>query len=143
MPQYAFEYLKNNINFNLSNKKILLLGVSYLNDVGDTRYSPVELFYNCLIHEKAIVYLHDPFISYWEEKEIVVENDLEKLMSETYDIIVISTGHSKYRNNSSLINHFIKMNNVTIFDTIGIFNENEISRINNKQKIIILGRGNI
>ena len=143
MPQYAFEYLKKKINFKLSNKKILLLGVSYLNDVGDTRYSPVELFYNCLIDEKAKVYLHDPFVTYWEEKEISVENNLEKVISEKYDIIVISTGHSKYRNNTSLINYFIEMNNVIIFDTIGVFNEIEISQINKKQKLIILGRGNI
>jgi UDP-N-acetyl-D-glucosamine dehydrogenase len=143
MPQYAFEYLKKNIKFNLSKKKILLLGISYLNDVGDTRYSPVELFYDCLIHENAIVSLHDPFVSYWEEKEIIVENDLEKIMSFQYDIIVISTGHSLYRNNSSLINYFIEMNKVMIFDTIGVFNENEISQIHKKQEIIILGRGNI
>jgi UDP-N-acetyl-D-glucosamine dehydrogenase len=143
MPQYAFEYLKNKVNFELSNKKVLLLGVSYLNDVGDTRYSPVELFYDCLVNEKAIVKMHDPFVSYWTEKDLTVENDLEKLIFENYDIIVISTGHSKYRNNNSLINRIVEMNKVLVFDTIGIFNENEISRINNKQDIIILGRGNI
>ena len=99
--------------------------------------------YDCLIHEKAIVYLHDPFITYWEEKKIAVENNLEKVISKNYDIIVISTGHSKYRNNNSLINHFVEMNNVIVFDTIGIFNENQILQINKKQRIIILGRGNI
>jgi len=34
------------IQGSLKDKKVLLLGVSYLNDVGDTRYTPVEVFYD-------------------------------------------------------------------------------------------------
>ena len=37
MPRYAFEYLQTQYEYPLKGKKILLLGVSYLNDVGDTR----------------------------------------------------------------------------------------------------------
>jgi len=143
MPQFAFEFLKKNISFELSNKKVLLLGVSYLNDVGDTRYSPVELFYDCLISENATVSLHDPFVSYWDDKNLNVETNLEKMITLQYDIIVISTGHSVYRNNNMLISKFMEMDKLLIFDTIGIFSEKQINQIKSKHKIKILGRGNI
>ena len=53
MPRYAFEYLQSQFPDSLKGKKVLLLGVSYLNDVGDTRYTPVEVFYNWLQKEGA------------------------------------------------------------------------------------------
>lgn len=49
-------------------EKVLLLGVSYLNDVGDTRYTPVEAFYDHLEMEGCAIHLHDPHVKYWEEK---------------------------------------------------------------------------
>ena len=45
MPHYAFEYMIKAFGLkSLRNKKILLLGVSYRSDVGDTRYSQLNLF---------------------------------------------------------------------------------------------------
>ena len=76
----------------------------------------------------------------WNEikKCIFKTNEMKK-----YDIIVISTGHSLYRENTFLINNFIKMDSVLIYDTIGVFSDNEINQITENQKLIILGRGNL
>ena len=41
MPEKAFNFLKSSFGKSLDGKKILLLGISYLPDVGDTRYTPV------------------------------------------------------------------------------------------------------
>jgi UDP-N-acetyl-D-glucosamine dehydrogenase len=60
MPVYAYEFLRSQYNDPLEGKKVLLLGVSYLNDVGDTRYTPVEGFYDQLFMEGSIITLHDP-----------------------------------------------------------------------------------
>ena len=47
MPFFAFNFFKKHIEGlgrKMKGLKVLLLGVSYRGDVGDTRYSPVELF---------------------------------------------------------------------------------------------------
>ena len=141
MPLFAYEYLLSFFNNDIRNFKILLLGVSYLSNVGDTRYSPVELFYNCLKEAGAIISLHDPYVSFWSEKNIVIENNFDNLLSENYDIVIISTGHSFYSNNEILMSYIMKNDNLFIFDTIGLLSEEEIKKINSKHRIIILGRG--
>ncbi len=143
MPQNAFNFLKKNISFDLKDKKILLLGVSYLSNVGDTRYTPVELFYNCLISENAKIQLHDPFVSYWEEKEMKVNNSLNDVLAFSYDIIVFSTGHNEYADNKILIDRLIDMDNLIIYDTIGILNTKEITLLKKKHVVYVLGRGDI
>ena len=67
-----------------------LYGVSYLAGVGDTRYSPVETFYNLLIENGCIVSLHDPYVTFWEEVEAEVNQDLYNLDKDV-DIIIFST----------------------------------------------------
>ena len=143
MPHYAFDFLKKAFDINsIANKKILLLGVSYRSDVGDTRYSPVEPFYLNCIKNKAIVHTHDPYVQYWEEVNIKVSQDLDKKLEMSWDIIVFSAGHTVYKN-SKTISKICKMSNVKILDTIGLLKQKDISMISKKNIIKVLGRGDI
>ena len=47
----------------LSKMKIIFLGVSYRSNIGDTRYSPVQLLYNLCFQAGAEINLHDPYVS--------------------------------------------------------------------------------
>ena len=141
MPLFAYNYLMSFFKGDIKNLKILLLGVSYLSNVGDTRYSPVELFYNCLDEAGSIINIHDPYVSFWTEKNIAIENNLDNLLCINYDIIVISTGHSFYSDNEILMNYIMENDNIFIFDTIGLLSEKEIKKISSKHKLKILGRG--
>ena len=125
------------------NKNVLLLGVSYLSNVGDTRYTPVETFYNCLKLDGANIFLHDPFLKYWPEKKVNIENNLDLSLQNNYDIIVFSTGHDLYRSNRLMLDKIKKMNKLLIFDSIGVLNEDEIVILSKKHKVKILGRGDI
>ncbi len=49
--------------------KIALLGASYREDVGDTRYSGVELIVRKLTEMGAEVAVHDPYVQHWWELE--------------------------------------------------------------------------
>ena len=141
MPLYAYQFLKKEIN-NLNGKKILLLGVSYRSDVGDTRYSPVEPFYlNCIDHN-AIVDTHDQYVKYWDEINIKVSQDLDEKLDMIWDIIVFSAAHSEYKN-SKVVAKISKMSNVKILDTLGILEQKDIVEINKKNKVKVLGRGDI
>ena len=143
MPHYAFEFMKKVFDLNsLANKKILLLGVSYRSDVGDTRYSPVEPFYLNCIDDKAKVDTHDPYVQYWEEIKIKVSQDLHKKLDEIWDIIVFSAAHSEYKS-PKVISKICKMSNVKVLDTLGILEQNDIIEINKNNKVKVLGRGDI
>ncbi len=143
MPFYAFDYMKKAFNIkSLNNKKVLLLGVSYRSDVGDTRYSPVEPFYLNCKKDKAIITMHDPYVEYWIEVNAKISQDLNKELSKKWDIIVISAAHSEYKN-SNFISKLSSIFNVNIYDTLGIFTNENIEKLNKKNKVKVLGRGDI
>jgi nucleotide sugar dehydrogenase len=143
MPLYAFEYLQSQYKEPLEGKKVLLLGVSYLNDVGDTRYTPVEGFYDQLEIEGCILSLHDPHVKYWEEKDTWVNQDLDELLKNSYDVIAITTGHKDYRGNSRLIEALYRQSPCVIYDTIGVLNNEEIRVLSEKHTVKVIGRGDL
>ena len=143
MPLYAFEYLQSQYNGSLEGKKVLLLGVSYLNDVGDTRYTPVEGFYDQLETEGCEIALHDPHVKYWEEKDIWVNQNIEELLQQSYDVIVITTGHKDYRNNSALIEKIKQQPSCVVYDTIGVLTNEEIRSLSEKHTVKVIGRGDL
>ena len=142
MPKFSFDFFKKH-ETHKKNQSILFLGVSYRGDVGDTRYSPVDLYYDFFIKEGYKITLHDPFIKYWEEKKEIVITDLNKVFCKKYDIVCLNTLHSIYKNNNDLINYIKESKDILIYDNVGVLSENEISEINENNKIKILGRGDL
>ena len=143
MPLFAFQYLQSQYNGSLEGKKVLLLGVSYLNDVGDTRFTPVQGIYEQLVAAGCDISLHDPHVMYWEEKELTVNNDLNELLQQPYDLVIITTGHKDYRNNPALINKLLDQYSSFIYDTIGILTEDEIKALKSKHVVKVIGRGDL
>ena len=143
MPLYAYRifeslFLENSIK----NKNIYLLGVSYAPDVGDTRYSPVELFCTLLLNEHCNIFLNDPYVNFWDELNLNVKDNFEDI-SNSLDAIVFSTGHSIYKNNKELIDLILDLDALIIFDTIGLLNESEINLLSSKHVVKVLGRGDL
>lgn len=141
MPLYAFEYLKKNVT-ELKDKKVLLLGVSYRQDVGDTRYTPVETFYKSLKKTGAKILLHDPYVAYWEEQELSIANDYPGLLAHGPEVIVISTGHSIYKSDE-FQTRLMEMDSTIVYDTIGIYTEEQLNLFKTKHIVKVLGRGDI
>ena len=143
MPVYAFDFLQAQYKDSLEGKKVLLLGVSYLNDVGDTRYTPVEAFYDHLEMEGCAIHLHDPHVKYWEEKDIWVNQDLDGLLEDEYDVIVITTGHKDYRSNAALLEKIKSKPAAWVYDTIGVLTNEEIKSLCERHTVKVLGRGDL
>jgi UDP-N-acetyl-D-mannosaminuronate dehydrogenase len=77
-----------------------VLGVSYLEDLGDTRHSPSETLVRILNESWAIVRAHDPYVEYWPELENVpVINDLDEALKDA-DVVVYAVGHSEYKDHN-------------------------------------------
>lgn len=143
MPRYAYDYLAFRYDKELSGKSVLLLGVSYRSDVGDTRYTPVELFHDCLDRAGCKITLHDPYVQQWEEKNLAIEADVNMLLEDTYDIIVFCTSHSSYKNNASLLENIKAQESLLVFDAIGTLSTEDVAFLQEQHSVVVLGRGDI
>jgi UDP-N-acetyl-D-mannosaminuronate dehydrogenase len=101
--------------------RIAVLGVSYREDVGDTRYSGSEILVRKLTEMGADIIVHDPYVKHWWEmekqdtypapghsrarffrnqerlKDLVVHKDLAKTLKGA-DAVVLAVRHEQYRN---------------------------------------------
>ena len=66
VPQMVRDALRN-IGEPIAAADILILGVSYREDVGDTRYSGSELIVRRLTEMGATIRVHDPYVAVWSE----------------------------------------------------------------------------
>ena len=95
MPLVALDKLRHRLGGSLSGRRILLLGVSYREDVGDTRYSPSQIFVEAAEGEGACVIAHDPLVTVWPELARGVVNDLPD--AGTFDAVVFTQPSRFYR----------------------------------------------
>ena len=141
MPKFAFDRLVQ-VFGDVSDKRVTFLGVSYRGDIGDTRFTPVEPLVEMVRDTGAKIVLHDPFVSYWEEQKCYIESDLNAVLDSATDIIVVSAGHSQYKLEST-VDKLMTLNPVLIFDTIGLFNKEQLFILQSKHKVSVLGRGDL
>jgi len=141
MPKFAFNRLVQ-VFGDISDKKVTFLGVSYRGDVGDTRFTPVEPLVEMVRETGAEIVLHDPFVSYWEEQKCDVESDLNAVLDSATDLVVVSAGHSQYKQEST-IEKLMALIPSLIYDTIGLFNKEQLAILQSKHKVSVLGRGDL
>jgi nucleotide sugar dehydrogenase len=142
MPRYAFEFLEKRYPSPLTGARVLLLGVSYRGDVGDTRFSPVAPFYQCLLAAGVRVSAHDPYVSRWPEAGISPYARLSDALADQPDIAVISTGHRAYQQQETM-DRLLSCKPMWIYDTIGLLSSAQIKDLQTKHTVIILGRGDL
>ena len=95
MPLHTVKLIEREYQ-TLRNIKVAVLGVSYLENVGDTRHSPSKTFVEALRKDFAIVRTHDPYVEAWPELEdSCVESDLMAVLPEA-DVVVFAVGHDQY-----------------------------------------------
>lgn len=139
MPLVSLNKIKKTLN-GLSGKKILLLGVSYKQDVGDTRYSPSEIFMKGALKEGANVDCYDPLVEYWDEFNLSLPKKLPQL--DGYDTIVLTVGHSEF-----LTTDFaekLSKTNALIFDSNNVLRDEQIEiLLQNNCNIKFIGRGDV
>jgi len=72
-----------------------------------------------------------------------VNNDLDELLKQAYDLMIVTTGHKDYRNNASLINKLAAQQPGFVYDTIGILTDEEINKLKSKHVVKVIGRGDL
>ena len=134
-----FKIIKKFFKNNLKNKSILLLGATYREDIGDTRFSSSEVFYKLARLEGAKILVHDPMIKNWDEIGIKVHKKIPKFKK--FDLIFFAVRHKNYEKIVFKKNFFNK--NTLIFDSNNVLNSNQINQIKkNCISFLSIGRGN-
>lgn len=95
MPMSTLRRLETLLPHGLDGATVALMGVSYREDVADTRKSPSETFVREARRRGATVYLHDPLVRYWSELQTIVPGDLPSLAG--VDAVVFAVPHDQYR----------------------------------------------
>ena len=96
MPLHTIELIQEVIP-DLKDVKIAVLGVSYLEELGDTRHSPSATLVKFLNEAWAVVKAHDPYVDFWPEMEnIPLSSDLKEVLNEA-DVVIFAVGHKVYK----------------------------------------------
>jgi UDP-N-acetyl-D-glucosamine dehydrogenase len=141
MPIFAYKRLKE-VFGSVTGNNVVFFGVSYRGDVGDTRFTPVESLVNLIKKAGADVKLHDPFVSFWQELSCEVESDINKVLVPEPDLVIISTAHSVYKK-EAFIDEILSVPASKIYDTVGLFSNEQIKKLKSKHRVSVLGRGDI
>lgn len=149
------------------NSNILLLGASYREDVGDTRYSGSEMVVRKLTEMGANMAVHDPYVDHWWEFEsqdtypspghswgrfferqekltdLRIEKDLKKAASKV-DSVIMAVRHEQYLALKPAEVVEMVGSPVAIVDCFGILSDEKIKEyLKLGCSVKALGRGHI
>jgi nucleotide sugar dehydrogenase len=100
MPLHMFELLMDALNDcerSVKNSKIVVLGFSYKENVGDPRESPVEDFLKELLKRKGDIHLIDPYVEHkYLDPFGKVEKDVYSALEDA-DAMVLMTAHKEFK----------------------------------------------
>lgn len=167
-PLHAAQMVRDalrNMNVPIANADVLVLGASYREDVGDTRYSGSEIMIRRLSEMGAEIHVHDPYVDQWWEftnqeeypqvgrsvffrnqkklKGLEVKKDLKKVLNGIM-ALVFAVRHKAYLDLDP--DHVIKDvgRPIAIVDCFGVLDDVKIKRyLELGCEVKGLGRGHI
>ena len=154
-----------NMSVPIASAEVLILGASYREDVGDTRYSGSEILIRRLTEMGAEIRVHDPYVDHWFEfenqeeypnnsksiffrnqkklKDLRVRKDLNKSLK-NIDALVLAVRHEAYLKLDP--SKIIKAagHPIAVIDCFGILDDDRICRyLASGCEVKGLGRGHI
>jgi UDP-N-acetyl-D-glucosamine dehydrogenase len=154
-----------NMNVPIANAEVLLLGASYREDVGDTRYSGSEIMIRRLSEMGAEIRVHDPYVEQWWEftnqedypnqskavffrnqkklKDLKIEKGLKKVLKDI-DCLVLAVRHEAYLDLDPDVVLKAVGHPLAVVDCFGILDDTKIVRyLELGCEVKGLGRGHI
>lgn len=101
MPLHTLDLVSELVGGSLTGMRVLVCGVSYLADVGDTRNSPTATFVRAAEAAGAKVTVHDPCIEKWQEQPEVSLIKKWPVALGNFDAVVFAVPHQEYRSVSA------------------------------------------
>jgi len=129
MPLESLKKIKKIFNNNVKNKKILILGMSYKENVGDLRFSPSIYFAKKCVQLKSKVYWHDPFVKSIPVNSVTKVDSIKNLSG--FDLVLFAVKHDLYNK----LKFDIRLNNTIFFDANYVLTKKQLNKIENKKII--------
>ncbi|MFH0824795.1 MAG: nucleotide sugar dehydrogenase [Pseudomonadota bacterium] len=166
VPELARDALRNMGRY-IAASKVVMLGASYKEDVGDTRYSGAELILRRLVDMGADVSVYDPYVDHWWEfeaqdvyplpgksrsrffrhqnklKDLVMEQDIDSALKGA-DVVIFAVRHKQFLELTP--EYVVKAAGgpLAIIDCFGVLNDPAIIRyLELGCEVKGLGRGHI
>ncbi len=138
MPLHTLNRIKQHID--LTDKKVLILGYSYMPDVADTRNSPSKILCDALKKEGATCLVTDPIIETYHDK-------IDVFCGQNYqdfDILVLAVRHKEYLElDPNKFSQSLKPQSL-IVDTFNILDDAKITVLKERgHKVIGIGKGHL
>ncbi len=122
----------------LKGKRLVLLGVSYRQDVADTRYSPSEDFVREAEKRGATVVCHDPLVVHWTELDRKLEPELPDPSGA--DAVVFAVPHREYQTLN--VASWLGKSRPVIFDGNAVLSKPQRSALTQAgARVFSIGRG--
>ena len=140
MPNHTLDIAMDNLKNLKKSSKVLILGLTYRDQVGDTRYSASIALAKMFKKKNISVFGHDPMI----KEEIPLEFNFLKELPESldFDVIIFTVAHSFYKELN--LKEWLLGYRGLILDANNILSENQINILKNlKISFKIVGRGDL
>jgi len=112
---------------NIKNKKVLLMGYSFKENVSDVRNTQVENIFNFLKKKIKKVHIFDPLVDKNNLPKLVKKHFIDKPSTNFYDAAIILVKHSYFlKLGVNKIKRFCKKDNPIIFDVKNSFEKNNM-----------------
>jgi len=144
MPMFCFDFVRNILkHHDKEATSIGLLGVAYGPGIGDTRFSPVEDFYNRLSAHFDNIKCQDPYVPFWTELNLEIETSLEGFLANSFDILIVTTGHRDYLDNDTIYELIGRSSKeMIIIDTVGLLDLHKLpAHFSQNKNFYVLGVG--
>lgn len=150
VPELARDALRNMGRY-IAASKVTVLGASYREDVGDTRYSGSEVIVRRLAEMGAEICIHDPYVDHWWEfeaqdsyptpgkskarffrnqkrlNELTIEQDLASALKGA-DVVILAVPHKCFRNLDPDQLFEAVGGPMAVIDCFGMLNDDHIKR---------------
>ncbi|MBI4222429.1 MAG: nucleotide sugar dehydrogenase [Planctomycetes bacterium] len=141
MPLHTVDLIQREMA--VKGRKVAVLGVSYKEDIGDSRFSASETFCKKMLELGAICFAHDPYLEEWTEcpdiKFVSLDNSLREM-----DVLVFTTRHKDYQNLDK--DHLLEISRhgALVVDAFNILADDKIIHLlQNGRNVIGVGKGHI
>ncbi len=138
MPLHTVNRLASMLDHTLKGKKILICGVGYRPNVGDTRNTPSELLARELTNQHALISVHDPYVNDWEEMNL---RPLQHLPAAAdLDACVLAVAHACYQEFD--FDTWAEGSSIVMLDANGVLSQAQRLAIRQKGiRVESIGRG--
>tara|TARA_B100000519_G_scaffold203428_1_gene226708 strand:+ start:17406 stop:18785 length:1380 start_codon:yes stop_codon:yes gene_type:complete len=121
MPLHTVNRITSLLGGSLKGKHLLICGISYRQDIGDTRFSPTEMLVRELLLKGVKITCHDPYVTFWDELDIKLEKKLPS--PKDFNAVIMTVPHKEYKKID--LSKWIKTGNI-ILDANSVLNKQQI-----------------